>query len=430
VAAASGLSAAQSDLVGRLAGGLPDAPLLVALSGGADSAALALVASQSGRPVRTITVDHGLPASAALVDAARRIAARLGLDHEVIAVDAVEGETALREVRLAALEDAAGPGETVLTGHTADDQAETVLGNLLRGAGAAGLSGIPAARGPFVRPLLGVPRRFTRALAAAAGLPFSDDPDNADPAVRRSRLRTVTIPALERDFNPALRSALVAAATASAADDRTLEEVAGRVPVRHSEEAVLVPVGPLVTLPEAVASRVARRALRVLLHPYAGLRSDVEAVLEVARRGGRRPLSGDHLVVHEGPLVALHPVGAVKPPAPVTLEAPGAAGFGPWRLTAVPREPGDPRPIGVHAAVLPAGPLTVRAATPGDTVALRDGSKRVVDALREAGVPERVRPRWPVVERDGTIAWVVGARVAHGTAGEGAVLARARREDS
>jgi tRNA(Ile)-lysidine synthetase-like protein len=189
-------------------------------------------------------------------------------------------------------------------------------------------------------------------------------------------------------------------------------------------------VGPLVTLPEAVASRVARRALRVLLHPYAGLRSDVEAVLEVARRGGRRPLSGDHLVVHEGPLVALHPVGAVKPPAPVTLEAPGAAGFGPWRLTAVPREPGDPRPIGVHAAVLPAGPLTVRAATPGDTVALRDGSKRVVDALREAGVPERVRPRWPVVERDGTIAWVVGARVAHGTAGEGAVLARARREDS
>jgi tRNA(Ile)-lysidine synthase len=409
---------------------LPDAPLLVALSGGADSAALALIAASTGATVRAVTIDHGLAASGGLVAAARAIAAALGLEHEVIAVAPVESEAALREERLAALERSARTGEVILTGHTSDDQAETVLGNLLRGAGTTGLSGIPTERGPFLRPLLGVPRHETRALATAAGLPFTDDPDNADPAVRRSRLRTVTIPALERDFNPALRSALAAAATASAADDRTLEVAAEQVPVRRSEEAVLVPVGALVTLPEAVASRVVRRALRVLLRPYAGLRPDVEAVLEVARRGGRRALSGDHLVVHEGALLALHPVGAVAPPRPVTIDGPGAAAFGPWRLTATKHDPSDPAPIGLHTVVLPAGPLTVRAALPGDVVALVDGSKRVVEALREAGVPERLRPRWPVVEQDGTIVWVVGARVAPGPSQDGTTLVAARREDA
>ena len=142
----------------RITAGLPDAQLVVALSGGADSAVLAACLATLDRPVRAVTIDHGLAASASLVAAAREIAAAVDLAHVVIVVEAVAGEGPLREVRLAALEQAAGPDEVIVTGHTADDQAETVLGNLLRGAGSAGLSGIPGRRDRWARPMLSVTR--------------------------------------------------------------------------------------------------------------------------------------------------------------------------------------------------------------------------------------------------------------------------------
>ena len=107
----------------------------------------------SDRPAATaITIDHGLPGSAALVAAAISIAKLLGMPHRVVVVhprSASEGD--LREVRLCALEEVSE--DWILLGHTADDQAETVLGNLLRGAGTRGLSGIRPQRDRFVRPL-------------------------------------------------------------------------------------------------------------------------------------------------------------------------------------------------------------------------------------------------------------------------------------
>jgi tRNA(Ile)-lysidine synthase len=401
---------------------IPAGPLVVALSGGADSAALAWAVGACGRIAEAVTIDHGLEVSAALVAAAAEVAAAVGMTHTVITVQPVSGSEAdLRAARLAALE-AAAPGATILTGHTADDQAETVLGNLLRGAGPAGLAGIPERRGRWLRPLLGVSRAATRAAAAAAGLPFVDDPTNADLSIRRNRLRNETIPALEAAYNPALRDALVRTAHFIAADEALLGARADRVPLRRDQEAVLIPAASLETLPGPVAARVVRRALRMLQGPYPGEAADVAAVLEALEPGARQ-LTGAALAEREGPWVAIHPLDTPAPPTQVDLPVPGSVTFGAWRIAAGSAEPG----LGRLGAVVAGARLVVRAAVAGDRIRIAGGAKKVFDALAEAGVAPRLRPRWPVVEADGKIVWLVGVRAAP-LPGEGGVGLTATRE--
>jgi tRNA(Ile)-lysidine synthase len=396
---------------------LPDTPLVVALSGGADSAACGWVCVAAGRAVRAVTVDHGLPASAGLVAAARAIAEVLGLDHEVVPGPAPDEEDALRKARYAAVEAVARPGEALLTGHTADDQAETVLANLVRGAGAAGIAGIPRRRGPWVRPLLDVEREEARTLAAEAGLPFVDDPGNEDPAHRRVRLRTEVMPLLE-ELAPGARASLRRAASLAEADERALARRAAAVPVSVVGDAVRIPAAALAALPEAVAARVARRALRMLLHPYPGTRQDAAAVL-AAVHGEIRRVSGGIGVAREGPwVVLLRPGEEPEPPGPVHLDVPGSALLAGWQITARRLgEPPRPAPIGLHHALLPdpgEEGFEVRPARPGDTIALVSGSKDVGEALREAGVPARLRGRWPVLTSGARMAWVVSVRRAAG----------------
>jgi tRNA(Ile)-lysidine synthase len=410
MAPASRLTTAQQAVAAAVADAQPAPPLVVALSGGADSAALAWAVSQLGVPARAISVDHGLPGSAGLMEAARRIAAVLAMVHTIVpASSRDDSETALREARLAALEAAAAPDETIITGHTADDQAETVLGNLVRGAGTTGLSGIPARRGRFVRPLLAVPRDVTRRAAADAGLPFADDPVNADPAVWRNRIRTVTIPHLAEEYNPAVRSALARTGALLAADDHVLERRAAAIPVRHDEEAVLIPAAALTALPGPVAARVVRRALRLLFDPYPGSADDVAAVMHAAASGVTASLGGGLTAAREGALVAIHPSTPVPAPEPVPLAATRPTRFGPWTI-----EPEGGRVgIGRRRAVVPLGERSlVRAPVPGDRVAIVGGGhKKVSDVLGEARVPVRLRSRWPLVVTDDTVVWVVGARV-------------------
>lgn len=399
---------------------LPDGPVVVALSGGADSAALAFAVASVGVPARAVTVHHHLPGSEILVQAAIGIAARLALAHEVIHVSGGESETELRERRLAAVEAVLRPGESVVTGHTRDDQAETVLGNLLRGAGPAGIGGIPPRRGVWVRPLLEVPRDVTRAVAAAAGLPFVDDEQNDDPGIRRNRLRGDTIPALEAAYNPALRSALARTARLVAADDAALEWRAAKVPLRRDAGAVLIPAGALVSLPQAIGSRVARRALRMMLDPYPGTFEDVAAVMG-AVGGTTASLAGGLVAAREGAYVAVYRIGTAVPLEPVELPVPGAVRFGGWQIeSGLPGRAG----LGRHGALIGgAGPLMVRTVRPGDRITVRGGTKKVFDALAEAGVPSRLRLRWPVVESGGRIAWLVSIRASDDQDGEVGVAA-------
>jgi len=416
------LTADQEAVLAAVVASLPARPVVVALSGGADSAALAWAVTEAGVMPIAVTIDHGLDVSPALVAAAVAIAARLGIEHRVVRVEpSSAAEADLRDARLAALE-AAEPTATILTGHTADDQAETVLGNLLRGAGPTGLAGIPERRGRWLRPLLGVSRAATRSAAAAAGLPFADDPTNVDLAMRRNRIRHETLPALEEAYNPGLRGSLARTARLVAADDALIEARAASVPVRRAGGSIRIPAAALETLPLPVAARVVRRALRMAHEPYPGDAADVATVLAAAS-GPVGQLGGALLAEREGPWVSIHPSGALDPPAPVALPVPGTVSFGPWRIDAGGASPG----LGRLGATVSGDRLVVRAATVGDRIAFGGGAKKVFDALAEAGVPRRWRSQWPVVESDGMIVWLVGVRAAPVT-GVGRVALSAHEE--
>ncbi|MCY3631185.1 MAG: tRNA lysidine(34) synthetase TilS [bacterium] len=171
-----------------------------AVSGGPDSLALLVLASEAGCRVTAWHVDHGLrPGSAAEADVVAQAAARWGAAFEARAAQCEPGpnlEARAREARYGVLP------LGVLTGHTADDQAETVLLNLMRGAGLDGLAGIDPAR----RPLLALRRHQTQALCHHLGLDPVRDPSNLDPAHRRNRIRHELLPLLcdiaERDVVP------------------------------------------------------------------------------------------------------------------------------------------------------------------------------------------------------------------------------------
>jgi len=187
----AGAGALLADLARRCA--FPPAGRAVdcAVSGGADSLALAVLALWSGCAVTAWHVDHGLrPGSAAEAEVVRQVAQRFGAafaSRQVVVAPGPNLEARARAARYGVLP----PG--VLTGHTADDQAETVLLHLVRGAGLAGLAGIR----PLGRPLLGVRRAETRALCGALGLAPVDDESNRDPRHRRNRVRHEVLPLLD-----------------------------------------------------------------------------------------------------------------------------------------------------------------------------------------------------------------------------------------
>jgi tRNA(Ile)-lysidine synthase len=256
-------------LAGLAAGDL----VLAACSGGADSlalaAALAHAAPRLGLRGGAVTVDHGLqPGSAERASHVAAVLAGLGLDPVENVAVAVPGgpghggpEAAAREARYAALAAAArrSGAVAVLLGHSRDDQAETVLLGLARGAGARSLAGMPARQGSYLRPLLPLGRATLRAACDALGLVPWDDPHNSDPAYTRARVRQQALPALEAALGPGVAEALARTAGQLRADTEALDELAAK-------QAQLVrdgdgwSAGRLAELPAAVRTRVLHRA--------------------------------------------------------------------------------------------------------------------------------------------------------------------------
>ncbi|NQV07380.1 tRNA lysidine(34) synthetase TilS [bacterium] len=426
MAGASGLTDLAASVLERVRSDLPDAPLVVALSGGADSAVCAWAAATAGADVRALIIDHGLAASRSLVAAAIEIAERLEIEHTVIPVDPARSEADLRDARYAAIDGDCRDGEIVITGHTADDHVETVVMNLMRGAGATGLSGIPRRRGRYHRPMLGVWRAETRELAASLDLPFVDDPGNTDLSLLRVRVRREIMPTITA-VSPTAPEAIVRAAGHVAIDEAALSAAAAAIDLRARDGEVAVARGALLAVSPAVAARVARRMLRMIHAPYAGTAADVEVILGVAAGGAERmPSSGGMVVAREGSEVVLYPAGeANEGPPPVGLVVPGSARWGRWMMSAV-VESTEPllRPVGRWQALVTPASVTgavMRSAAAGDRIDLADGTKAVFEALREAGVPGRSRPRWPLVAAGGRMVWVPGCRVSgHAAWTEGA----------
>lgn len=253
--------------------------MLVACSGGADSLALAaaaaFVAPRSGLEAGAVVVDHGLQpgSNAAAVTAAAQcegLGLRPVLLERVVVTERGAGpEAQARTARLEALEAAAQRvgAVAVLLGHTLDDQAETVLLGLVRGAGARSLAGMATRRGVFRRPLLGLRREVVRAACAAAGLEPWEDPTNTDRALTRARVRADVLPALEAQLGPGVTAALARTADALRDDADLLDVlaaelgVAARVPSSGVPlDGVLLDAAVLAAAPPALRRRVLRAA--------------------------------------------------------------------------------------------------------------------------------------------------------------------------
>ena len=284
---------------GSAALSIPDqACLVLAVSGGPDSMALlhgtARLAETDAVAWRLVVahLDHGLrPGSADdaafVLDAARG----LGLHAEVRRTDVAalaraEGwsiEEAGREARYRFLEEIAADGWLIATGHTLDDAAETVLINLLRGSGLAGVAGIPARRGRVVRPLIGERRATLRGLLDAAGIAYRLDPSNDDGVYLRNRVRAELLPLLE-----SLRSGAVERigrfSRLASEDDALLDELAMADLERRRD-----PHGGIDWRTPPPMS-LARRVLRVAIGEPAPSAERIDALLEAASgdRGGVR----------------------------------------------------------------------------------------------------------------------------------------------
>lgn len=238
-----------------------------AVSGGPDSMAMLFLAVASGlRPVAH-HVDHGLrPGSAAEAQLVESLCNRLDLEfvsHRVQLVDGPNLEARARDSRRTCLPNG------VLTGHTADDQAETILLNLMRGSGTEGLAGM---RRSTSKPILGLRRHETHQLCRSAKISVATDESNLDPRFRRNRVRSELIPLLD-DIADRDVTALVSRESTLIADDEDfLEKLAKNVDVH---DALLLAATPL---------PLARRAIRMwLADPYPPDAATVERVLEVAR---------------------------------------------------------------------------------------------------------------------------------------------------
>lgn len=273
-----GLSPAVADIRNAvrecLADLTPGDLVLVACSGGADSlavaAALAFTGPRLGLRCGAVTVDHGLqPGSAERAAAIAGLLVDWKLDPVYnIAVHVAEKgspEAAARAARYRALDEVAGrgPAAAILLGHTLDDQAETVLLGLARGAGARSLSGMPARRGCYRRPLLGIRRITTLTACAELGFDPWRDPHNDNPCFARVRVRQQALPALEAAIGPGVAEALVRSARQLRADADCLDDLAfaesGKLREAGSDPAGL-DVRWLASLPEAIRTRLLRQA--------------------------------------------------------------------------------------------------------------------------------------------------------------------------
>lgn len=372
---------------------------VVALSGGPDSAVAAMGSTLHAASTRAVHVHHGLPASDRLAEAAAAVAGHLGIALEVVAVRTDgRSETAARDVRRPALLAALEPGEFLVTGHTRDDLAETVLQRIIRGTGPAGLAAMTPEDDRVLRPLLEFRRADVRSRAEAAGLPFVDDPENDDPTHLRTRIRRTLLPALAEE-NPDVVGALARLADHARATRSDL-------PMRLGGRIARIPLPLLTVVGEDRRAAAVREALTAIRPPHPPTTDEVDRTLAVAAGDARRAeLDGGLVVLRDRSWLRIGPLPSPAPPATLTV---------PMRWAGFAFEPhptGDGGP-----AVAEVGPgAVVRPPDAADRIAIVGGTKRVADALAEAGVPAELREAWPVVVVDEATVWLPLVRRAQGS---------------
>ena len=425
--------------------------VVAAVSGGGDSVALLyLLAELAGRALVALAgvahVNHGLRGSESDEDErfCRDLASRFRvpcLVESVAVADAarwrrISVEHAGHEVRHAFFGRAARAlrADRVALGHTIDDQAETVLLRLIRGAGAAGLSGMRPRAGLLVRPLLAVGRAELRRYLADRGIAFREDASNADLRVPRNRVRHELLPHL-RTYSPKIVEALARQADIAQSDDAWLSRRANQAAadlVSTNRGVIEMDAAGLTALPAALARRVVREALARVAPGCAAIGFDpIERVRRVAAEGLRRAdLPGCRVERSAGivRLVARTGRGGPvrRPGFAYRLEMPGEVSVPEADVTvrAEVIEPGAGVPgrgaagdatavVAVPAAV----PLVVRSWRFGDRyrpLGLEGHSRKLQDLFVDRKVPRADRNRIPLVlDAEGRVIWVVGFGISH-----------------
>lgn len=402
----------------------PSARLVLAFSGGLDSMvllhALAVLRTEFPFSLRAVHIDHVLhPDSATWGRMCAQVCAQLAVPFDArqvtVGTVSVDGlEAAARRARYAALSELLSPGEILVTAHQRDDQAETVLLQLLRGTGVAGLAGMPAraafGRGELVRPLLGFARATLEAYGCRHGLVWIDDPSNADLRLRRNYLRTEIVPRLRAAW-PETDRMLVRAAGHAAEAVELLDELAdgdlagcrAREGTVHVREALSV--AQLTGLSPARQRNVLRHWLRRqgFLVPGA---QQLEILLAQLRHRPRSQHAcvrwpGAEVWRYRDQLVALTP--QALPDAALTVTWDGRQ---PLQLPGVGRLTVEPvRGAGIAHRHLAAG-LQVRLRAGGERLRLpgRAGHHTLKKLLQATAVPPWLRGRLPVFYAAGALA--------------------------
>ncbi|MBI4768930.1 MAG: tRNA lysidine(34) synthetase TilS [Chloroflexi bacterium] len=441
----------------------PGAPLVAAVSGGADSLCLLGTLLDLGHRPLVAHVNHSLhPQAGDWAARVQALARDLGLDFALTTVDAAAFaragrhslEEAARLLRYASLARTAiqHGAAHIATGHTAGDQAETVLMHFLRGAGLAGLRGmtpavpLAALRLPvdappdllLVRPLLGLTRADTEAYCAARGWTPVADPSNADTALFRNRLRHELLPLLA-EYNPNIRQVLARTAEVLAADYEALaaesERAWAAVAVRAEPGAVWLDRAGLLALPLAHrrgVTRIAISSLRPGLRDI-GFQTVARALAFAAlpTASGVADLAAGLCLRDAGELLGLCEWDFAPAPEegwpqmrqalPLPLPGGEVALPGGWQVTvetvalsgALPETP-DRWTATVDAAA--AGEqIWLRPRRPGDRLRPlgMSGSVKVAELMLNLKVPRAARAGWPLLANEREVLWVAGLRLGH-----------------
>lgn len=424
--------AARESLTGAVAeSGLvdPASSGVVLCSGGADSAALAAGLAGHCGPERVLALhlNYGLrPDSGRDQEACERLCERLGIELVVERIKLpAEGNTQAlaREARYAAAESLRANRrlDWIATGHTRTDLAETVLYRLAASPGVRPLLGLPARRGTIVRPLLARGRSELRELAAAAGLPFRDDPSNESPDYARNRIRNEVLPVLE-ELAPAVEASIAETRAELGEDAAELERLAAeRLEASGAAAATAISAEQLA----GVAPPLRRRILRALAERAAGRpvalgRARAAEILRLAAdpEGGTVELGGgvEARIEYGHVRFAAGAEGEGGEAGEALLTVPGSCRFGAWEVRAEVREPPG-EVAGAEVALLdPAAlaiPLTVRSWRSGDRIRPLGlaGTKSLQDLFTDRKVPRSLRRTLPVITSGGRIAWIAGVAV-------------------
>ena len=397
--------------------------VIVAVSGGPDSVCLLHVLRELGPVAGVVHFNHKLRGEESEADErfVRDLAASMGLPAHVASGPCSDEpgnlEQNARRARRRFFREliATGAADRIALGHARDDQAETVLFRILRGAGTTGLAGIlPVTAEGLIRPLLDVRRSDVRQYLEERGIAWREDSSNQSERFARNRIRSGLLPQLEAEWNPNLTSALAHLADVSYEEELHWAAEVHRAAADFVVEtgAVEIPVASLADADPAMQRRLVRHAIRLAKGGLGRIEfSHVQAVLSLLRSGSGHVTIPGLTATRSFKWVRLASAKWVRLAQPVQISGPGLY---PWPAGKLMIDLGlsssrqSPDACDTLRVEFPPEGLELRAWSPGDQYRPKGSSRQwtVKELFQKARVPSWRRASWPILTSKGKILWV------------------------